>query len=87
MRKVREFLSRMGLWFGDQEVPVESSVMSWVRYDRSRRSLRICFKSGNIYEYGSFPPDLFRDFLHAESKGRFFGKVIRPEFPYRKITA
>lgn len=87
MKKIRETLSRFGLWFGDTELAVRSSVMKSVHYDRSRRALKVTFNSGKTYEYGSLPPQVFRELMQADSKGRFFLRAIRPVYPYRVVTS
>jgi len=33
-----------------------------------------------------FPPELYRDFLGAESKGRFFLSQIRNQFRYERLA-
>lgn len=87
MRKIREMLSRMGLWFGDIEITVRSSAMESISYDRSRLALRVTFNSGKTYEYGSVPPQVAREFVQADSKGRFFGKEIRSVYPFIGVAS
>jgi hypothetical protein len=45
-----------------------------------------CFRSGDVYRYFNFPPKLYRDFLDAESKGRFFLSEIRNQFRYDRLA-
>ena len=58
-------------------VPVDSTVLQLAAYSAQRRWLYLKFKSGEIYRYFDFPPEQYRDFLAAESKGTYFGKYIR----------
>ena len=50
-----------------------------------RRWLYLRVQSGEIYRYFDFPPDRYRDFLAAESKGTYFGKYIRKQFRYEHL--
>jgi KTSC domain-containing protein len=66
-------------------VPVDSTVLQAVAYLAQRRLLYLKFKSGEIYRYFDFPPQQYRDFLAAESKGTYFGKHIRNSFQYEQL--
>ena len=66
-------------------VPVDSSVLQAVAYLAQRRLLYLKFQSGEIYRYVDFPPQQYRDFLAAESKGTYFGNYIRNNFQYEHL--
>ena len=64
---------------------VESSAVSDVDYEPSTRRLLVRFVSGAAYVYADVPPRVSRDFLAAESKGRYFARKVRDRYPYRRI--
>lgn len=68
-------------------IDVESSFIDKIKYDILTRRMRIQFKNGSIYLYNKIPPKLFKEFMNADSKGKFFHKYMRdvPSIPYRKI--
>ena len=69
----------------------ESSSIAAASYDRRRRALRITFKPGRaahrggVYDYLGVPADVIRQFLEADSLGRFVNWRIKPRFPYKKV--
>jgi len=62
-----------------------SSVIRRFSYDAPRRTLRVTFVSGDVYEYDGVPPEVEAAFRAAFSKGRYFGPHIRDRYPYRKV--
>jgi len=91
MKRLIEFVQRV-LPTRPTRVPLDSSAIEWVSYDRHRRSLIVGFRakrsgaSGGRYEYGSVEPHRFRDLLRAESAGRYFVAEIRNAYPTRRIV-
>jgi hypothetical protein len=65
-------------------IPVESSMVDSVGYDEGRRLLQVMFTSGQVYCYEGVPPEVFRDLLEAESKGRYMRAYIIDVYPYRR---
>jgi len=72
---------------------VESSQIHAIGYDEPTKTLRIQFKAkakpGSVYDYANVPPELFAEFLAAESKGKFFGARVKREtvrYPFTKIV-
>ena len=65
---------------------VQSSAIREIDYDHARRRLRVTFASGERYAYDDASPQLFRAFLEAESKGRFFQARIRDRYPYTRLS-
>lgn len=63
-------------------IDVSSSCIQAVRFDRSQSCLYIRFTSHSVYQYEGFNSELFQDFLNANSKGQFFNRYIKEEFPY-----
>jgi len=74
-------------WSGMDQMPVESSVFSWLRYFDEYRVLETQFRDGNVYRYFHVPPDVWEEFREASSKGAYFATHIRDRYDYRKISA
>ena len=68
-----------------ERVPVESSNIESIGYDEETKELVVEFKGGQLYLYENVPPLIYKKFLEAESKGRFFGANIKQVFGYRKV--
>ena len=60
-----------------------ASVLSAAAYRPAKRTLYLRFHSGERYRYFNFPPQNYRDFLAANSKGQYFSRNIRNRFPQR----
>jgi len=67
-------------------VPVESGVIRAVAYEAEARHLYIEFPSGDVYRYLFIYPGQYREFMAAESKGRYFAQHIRDKFPFEKVA-
>jgi hypothetical protein len=68
-------------------VPVVSSALVAVKYDREQAQLTIQFGE-TFYEYDGVPADVVVDFMFADSIGSAFSTlVIKGGFTYRKIAA
>jgi hypothetical protein len=87
VKRIRAKLSGVGLWFGPVEITVQSSAMESIYYDRRRWTMKVTFNSGKTYEYGSVPPQKFREFMQSDSKGRFFSKEIRSVYPFIGVAS
>ena len=66
---------------------VESSVMTFVKYDDDTSELDITFTSGKTYRYLSVPVEIYDGLLDAESKGEFFNDSIKDEFVYCEVRS
>ncbi len=64
---------------------LESSVFTAVAYHAGKRRLFLRFRNGDIYCYFDVPPELYDEFLAAESRGRYFAHNIRDQFRYRQL--
>lgn len=60
-------------------IPVVSSNLRAVGYDRATRTLVIEF-NGGTYQYSNVPPDIHDELMKAPSKGKFFYQNIRDKF-------
>ena len=63
-----------------------SEVMSSVVQSAGHsRVLEIQFESGRVYQYFDVPKSVYRGFMQAESKGKYFNARIRNQYPYQEI--
>jgi KTSC domain len=58
-----------------RRVPVGSTSLDSVGYEDE--VLEVRFNNGGVYRYFGVPARVHRELLRAESKGRFFNRVIR----------
>jgi hypothetical protein len=62
-------------------IPVTSSAVSAIGYDKDQRILIVRFNSGNTgYVYVNVPETVFKEFMQCESKGKYLNKVIKPNY-------
>ena len=67
-------------------LPVDSKLLTAAAYATENHVLYLRFRSGDVYRYFDFPPELYRHFLDAESKGKFFLSEIRNQFRYDRLA-
>jgi hypothetical protein len=60
---------------------VDSSNIEAVGYDDDARRLYIQFSSGNTYSYEGVPPETHQELMAAVSKGSYFNREIKPNYP------
>lgn len=68
--------------------PVTSNQVKAIGYDEATKTLAVTFArgAGAIYHYPDVDPELYAEFIGAESIGAFFGKHIKP-LPFKKFRA
>ena len=66
--------------------PVTSSVIAAIGYDRQFRWLEVELKSGGVYLYREVPPRVHQAFMAALSKGSFYSRYIRDDYPSARLT-
>lgn len=64
---------------------VDSTAIRTIDYDPRGKRLRVTFVSGERYAYAGVPAEVYRAFLEADSKGRFFQAQIRDRYPFEKL--
>jgi hypothetical protein len=67
-------------------VPLDSSLLAWVRYDAARGQLQVQLRSAQRYVYFQVPPACYHDLLAADSSGAYFNRHIRNCFPYQHLS-
>ena len=66
--------------------PFESKLLVSSAYDAGKQTLYLRFRSGEVYRYFDFPQAQYREFLDAESRGRYFLSHIRNQFRYERLA-
>ena len=66
-------------------VSVESGLFGAAAYREGARQLYLRFRDGKIYRYFDCPISVYREFVTAESKGRYFSQQIRNQFRHELI--
>lgn len=62
-----------------------STAIRSLSYDEETRTLFVTFVDGDLYAYLEAPPEVYRAFRSARSKGRFFAREIRGRYAYVKM--
>jgi hypothetical protein len=66
---------------------LQSSMMTFVKYDDDGCELDITFTSGKTYRYLEVPVEIYEGLLDAESKGEFFNDNIKHEFNFAEVRS
>jgi hypothetical protein len=61
-------------------VNVQSTAVSKVAYDPARESLYVLYVRGETFEYFKVPETVYREFLAADSKGRFLNQRLKGRY-------
>jgi len=67
-------------------IPVESSMIHAVGYDRKGRILEVIFNSGQIYCYEEVPPKVYKGLMEARSKGQYMRAEIIDMYPEYRLS-
>jgi hypothetical protein len=63
----------------------KSHLIGKVEYDRESREMRVQMaNSSDWYVYRDVPPGLYEAFVKSASKGAFFAKEVKGQFPGRR---
>ena len=62
--------------------PAASSALATIAYDASRKLLRLEFRDRSVYSYLGVPAEVYQALLSSSSKGQFFNRAIRGQFPH-----
>lgn len=68
-----------------QRIPVESSNIASIGYDRDSMTLEVEFKRGGTYQYFDVGPDLHDALMKSGSKGEYFVAKIRGHYRYARV--
>ena len=61
-------------------IPVNSSAISAVGYDKNTQQMQIRFVQGHTYTFCRVPQKIFDDLLSATSKGTYYDRHIRDRY-------
>lgn len=64
---------------------VKSTTLAAVAYDGHRDLLQLHFQDGTMYHYFGVPAQTHQELLAADSKGGYFNRRIRGQFPYAAL--
>jgi len=69
-----------------KRVALQSSSLRSLGYDPEQQILELEFSSGALYRYEAVPPEVVQALLEADSLGRHFNQVFKPQhYRYRRI--
>lgn len=69
-------------------LPVMSTKLTAVQYDRETSRLVVQFGEGIFYEYTAVPGDVVLDVLFSDSTGKAFNTLVeKGGYQYKKIPA
>lgn len=69
-----------------QRLPVESSDVVSVGYDEAARLLEVEFQGGRLYRYRDVEPEIYQQFLRAESHGQYLFAHVNGRYRYEKVA-
>ena len=67
------------------KILLSSSTIKGCEYDDVTDNLTIDFRSGNSYVYYNVSPEVFDEFIHADSVGSYFNKYIKNSYSSNKV--
>ena len=69
-----------------KRVALQSSSLRSLGYDPEQQILEVEFSSGALYRYEAVPPEVVQALLEADSLGRHFNQVFKPQhYRYRRV--
>lgn len=66
-------------------IPIESTAIARVGYDSRKRTLRLEYRNGRIYDYFDVPPEVHKELLSADSAGEFVNLEIKPNYDCSEV--
>ena len=64
-----------------------STVIRRYEYDEAGERLIIEFVTGRRYAYARVPPELYEAMTRVTSKGAFFNRKIRDNYPFERLRS
>ena len=68
-------------------IVVESATLATLAYEEAREILQLEFRSGAFYRYYGVPVPVYEALLAAPSKGGYFNRAIRGNFPHWRASS
>ena len=69
-----------------KKIPLNSSVLSGLKYEPDRQQLWLNFRNGDQYVYQRVPAVIVKTLIEAPSHGQYFNSAIRGRFSYRRLS-
>jgi len=69
---------------GIKRIPVASSNIASVGYDKEAHILEIEFHHGAIYQYVDVPEKVYEELMSSPSQGAYFKNELKDKFKYQK---
>jgi hypothetical protein len=66
---------------------IDSEAFRAVGYDDSTETLEVEFHDGDVYQYFSVPPVVYRDLLQAPSSGQYFAYFVKNTYRFSKVSS
>ena len=66
---------------------VDSSNINKVAYHDPSHTLCVEFANGGLYVYKHVDQEIYVDFVHADSVGKYLNSAIKPYFEYEKFSS
>jgi len=64
---------------------VSSSMVKSIGYDKISKTVEVEFSNGSIGQYLNVPAEKHKEFLNADSHGKFVHQELKPNFTFQKI--
>ncbi len=69
-----------------KRVTVSSSSLRELGYDPDEQVLEVLFHNGSLYRYEQVPAEVVQALLEADSLGRYFNQVFKPQhYRYQRV--
>jgi hypothetical protein len=63
-----------------KRVPVQSSSVLELGYDRDTMTLEVAFRKGDVYRYFDVPQALYHELIRSDSLGKFLNAYIKDRY-------
>lgn len=70
----------------EQTLTHQSSTVKQTVWNSDKKTLRVEYVSGNVYEYSNVDQSAYDNFNSSPSKGKAINDYIRDTYPYVKIS-
>lgn len=66
---------------------VDSTTVRGIGYATEAQTLEVEFTSGRVYQYFDVPPEIYRAFAGASSKGSYFNAEIKNVYRFSEVKS
>lgn len=64
---------------------IDSTMIRSIGYDADNSTLEIEFNNGEVWQYFDLPESTWYEFDASDSKGKFFNREIKKQYPESRI--